>query len=98
MLIAIKSLDVFLGIFYHKIDVKYLGSVLRMSEKEKIESDRLSRLKMEKEGKEIDEKVVVVGGKGKSMNEVRIIWSWTGLGGGTVMMLAAWIIYLIFAR
>lgn len=71
-----------------------------MSEREKyIQDHRDSREKVEGEKKvELEGGAEAVEVKRSMMGEPIKVWTWAGLGGGAVMTVVAWVIYLIFAK
>ncbi|KAJ6505992.1 major facilitator superfamily domain-containing protein [Mycena vulgaris] len=85
-LIALKAVDVVYGMLYHVLDVRYFGSVLRMSEAEKLRDAQ----RQESEP----------GGAAKEYPLKRPVKLWTGLG--LVVMFAlvvtAWVVYLVYAQ
>ncbi|KAJ7236620.1 major facilitator superfamily domain-containing protein [Mycena rebaudengoi] len=85
-LIALKVVDVVYGMLYHVLDFRYFGSVLRMSEAEKLRDAQ----RQESEP----------GSAAKEYPLKRPVKLWTGLG--LVVMFAlvvtAWVVYLVYAQ
>ncbi|KAN0066302.1 hypothetical protein ACQY0O_000396 [Thecaphora frezii] len=80
-LIAMKSLDVILGLMYDVLDKRYFGGVLRASEKERIEretheteADRRSGLRVPKRG-----------------------WTWAGIVCGVALITTSYVLYIVYA-
>lgn len=94
-MIAIKAVDVILGFVNDKIDSKYFDGILRMSEQQRRESTLITRLASEKHIADGEEQVV--GKKSRLRDEVKG-WTWAGLGVGAIMVVVAWVVYLVFSQ
>ncbi|KAJ6565492.1 major facilitator superfamily domain-containing protein [Mycena vulgaris] len=84
-LIAIKSLDVIYGMLYHLLDVRYFGSVLRMSEAEKLRDVQLQETE---------------GSTRPVYPLKRPVKLWTVLGFIVMFSLTvtAWVLYLVYSQ
>ncbi|KAF7343316.1 MFS transporter [Mycena venus] len=82
-LIALKAVDVVYGMLYHVLDVRYFGSILRMSEAEKL--------------RDVQRRESEPGSVAKQYPLRRPVKLWTGLG--LVVMFAlvvtTWVVYLV---
>lgn len=93
MIIGFKSIDIILGFIYPFLDSRYFNGILQMSELQRIkynESREAEGTKLIYEGR--------VEERRTGMQEERKGWTIAGLGGGTAMTVAAWIVYLYFAQ
>ncbi|KAJ7337538.1 major facilitator superfamily domain-containing protein [Mycena albidolilacea] len=84
-LIALKAVDVIYGMLYHVLDLRYFGSVLRMSEVEKLRD-------VQRQDAE--------GDTTRQFPLKRPVKLWTVLGLVVMfsLVITAWVLYLVYAR